>query len=209
MAKTTRLLVILFGAFLGIIQTCRLRADFQMTISVDGPSGPLAAGDIANFDINVNFTSDLASEFVNSISFRFSNPSSAELLNELTRFSAVDVYWVGGYDTVTGDGNFTADLGNEIFNSNSPQTVGRIQVSTTGLAPGSYDLYVQSTDWLVTGDADGENLLYDGNTAAGTGNSITFPPVVSFTIQAVPEPSSLMLIAVVSGFGCFARRPRK
>ena len=209
MRKLNRILLSLIISMIVFCRCGTIQADFVMVISVDGPSGPLTAGDIANFVFNVSFTSDVPAEFTDSIIFNFSNGmTTPTLTNDLTRFDVIDNFWIGGFNTTTGVGNFTANVGNEIFDSNSPKTVGTITLDTAGLASGNYDLFVQSTDWMVTGAADNSTLLFDGTSVAGAGNSITFPPILSFTITAVPEPSSLALVALITCFGCFARSRR-
>lgn len=206
MRKTKTLLILLLFALMtqGPLQS--VRADFVMTISMDGPIGPVAQGDLASFDFNISFSSDVPAEYVNSISFGFSNgTTSPALVSDFSAISSVDQFWVGGFDSGTGVGSFTADLGNEIFSSNSPKTIGRITVDTTNLSPGTYSLFVQSTDWLVLGSADGENVLFNGTSVSGGGNSIEFPPVVAFTIHAVPEPSSMALVLVTCCLGTMTR----
>lgn len=207
MLRNNQRVKVLVMLFVALVCSKRVNADFIMSIDIVGPATPVNAGDVVNLDFNITFSSNLASEKVDSVTFSISNATTTTaLVNDLTRFAVVSNFWTGGFDANTGVGNFTADAGKEIVTSNSPKAIGRLTLNTTGLSSGTYSLFVQSTDWLVTGDADGATVLYDGSTTAGTGNSITFPPIVSFTIQAVPEPSSLLLVSSLACLGCIVRK---
>lgn len=199
-----------------------VRADFMLFLTL-GNAQHISANQVA-FDIDVLFqgsgTFD-SSDYVNAftISLDSTNTSIAlktGVIQDYDRFS-FDTFrngWDGGIDPQFGSGGLSTTnlpdgpIDETIHYGNAPVMLARMVVDTSGLTSGS--TYTVSLFDPVVSDAAG---FIDGNPIASLvtdfPGSVQLNASSSFTITAVPEPSSLLYGIAAGIFGVVMRNRKK
>ncbi len=189
-------------AFLCWFGVCnKLQADYILEPQL---VNPIQTVGFMSYDIQVSLSGGVTSDFADDFTFNLDGSSDTLLTPDFGRFSASGVGgWAGGVDTTIGLMGFSSTVPGIIqLNNDDTQILGTLTINTIGLAPGIYGIsivdLVAGSD--ASGDFGGEFFLSDA------GGSITSAGA-TFTITAVPEPSSLALV-VVAMAGFMLRRHR-
>lgn len=189
-------------AFLCWFGVCnKLQADLILDVQLINANQTVGS---ISYDIQVSLSGGVTGDYADDFAFNLDG-SSVELLNPVFgRFSASFVAgWSGGVDTEVGLMAFSSENPGIIrLNSGYTQKLGTLTINTIGLAPGEYSLSIgdlmAGSD--AFGDFGGEFLLSEA------GGSITSSGA-TFTITAIPEPSSFALV-LVTMTGFLQRRQR-
>jgi len=214
----------IFALTLAFSPAASVCAGFLLSLTL-GNADHISTNQVA-FDINALFQGSGAfnnTDYVNSFSFSLDAPGTsialkAGTLQDYDRFSfdTFRIGWDGGIDPQFGSGglatvNLPGDLTDDTIKyGNLPVMLARMVIDTSGLAPGT--TYTVSLFNLGVSDAAG---FIDGNTVASL--TTDFPGSVqlnassSFTITAVPEPSSILygIAAYMMGIVVHRRKKRK
>ncbi len=205
---------LVFAMLLWVHTTAETHADFTLTISLSGPT-QIAANQVA-FNLDAIFTSTNALDYVNSftVSLDSLNTSSELKLgvpSNYSRFTFDNLRsgWTGGVDLEFGTGGIAA-VGEADFlrQANGSVVLSRILIDTTGLTSGPFQVSLFDPN---ISDASGFiNGNQEASLIAGPPNGmINLNASSSFSIAAVPEPSSLLSIVCIGGIGMGVRRLRR
>jgi PEP-CTERM motif len=102
----------------------------------------------------------------------------------------------GAVDVSTPGQAFMSNFLNGGFNlSNNDTLFARLTLSTTGVAPGNYNIRFETGSLAANSPTLAALAVQDGGP-------------INFTITAIPEPSSLMLVGAISGLVAIRRKRR-
>jgi hypothetical protein len=217
------LLPVFFALTLAFSPGESVRADFMLLSLSLGTAQHISANQVA-FDIDVLFWGSetvVNTDYINAFTFTLdSTNTSVELksgaMQDYDRFS-FDTFrsgWDGGIDRQFGSGGFSTlsqpvdPVDDTIHYGSTPVTLARMVIDTSGLTPGlTYNVSLFNP---VASDATGIiNGSRVDSLVADFPGSVQLNASSSFTITAVPEPSSIMYGVAAGTFGLVMRRRRK
>lgn len=203
-----------------LFQARTSHAGFLLTLSL-GNATQLSQNEVA-FDIQAHFSGSgtyQPSDYVNLFLFSLDTPGTSAELKKGTsqnfdrfRFDSFLSGWDNGgaIDLDTGTGGLAATEVADALLIDTPQvTLARMKIDTTGLGPG---LYMVSLYDINISDAAGSiDSMFVASMVTDFPSNVNLNATGTFTISAVPEPSS-MVIAII-GVSCmgvaFRRRKRR
>ena len=202
MSKFSRFLVIV-GLCIGYASS----AQAGYLFNVSGLNSTYAAGSSGTFDIVFNVTAGDPNPLVNVGGYAAFFQTAGGGADQGLTFTAVNYIAPGSGGANVADTNFIASIsplgtrltasnaGTPTFSLSNGDILARVSFSLSAAASGTYNINSRSISELTLGN---------GNPAPG------FNPVDgvagTFTITAVPEPSSMVLVGLVVAGGAGLRR---
>lgn len=216
------LLTVFFALTLAFSPSASVRADFTLSLTL-GNAEYISANQVA-FDIDVLFQGSGmfdSTDFINAFTITLDSADTSVALKtgvnqDYDRFS-FDTFrsgWSGGIDPQFGSGGLSTtnlpgdSIDDTIHYGNIPVMLARMVIDSTGLTPGStYSVSLFAPD--VTDAAGFINGNPVASLVADFPSSVQLNSSSSFTVTAVPEPSSILYGLVAATFGIVMRNRRK
>ena len=209
--------------FIGVLLfTCgnHVHADYVFKLGLDPPQ--VTGSNQVTVSVFATFTGDTPTDYVDAITLNFLNSSpvlqeSLPSNDQYTRISFANVLtgWnFLGLDTTNG----LALFNNSTLSNTFSDRLVDIVIDTTGLsAIGTYDVSIFKDGYTNASGVinDGMSDVFVSNLADPTGLGVfgtadyNSPGTQSFSITAVPEPSSLLYGIAAGTFGMLMRNRRK
>lgn len=192
-----------------LFTTGKLRADLVLNITFG------TANQIANsveIPILLEFTNNLPTDMVkiNSFEFNLDAATSDEFeANSYARVTQViNLVPLNDWQAFLSPGHISINTANtDLIEPSYNAPIGKLFLDVSNLPSGNYT--VAFNDGFVQGLDPADVPVSLPDPMFGPPNAISLNPSITFSITAVPEPSSIALIAIVGCCGCFVRSREK